>query len=438
MSSHFTPELALKMLQEEIFQTSEKSPKELSDELNQYIVGQQIATETMATAWRDRIRKLKVLDPEIQEEISPKNILMIGSTGVGKTEIARRLSKILKIPFLKVEATKYTEVGYVGKDVTSMIDDLMQITITQIKDKMRKMCMPFAQEDAEQQVITLAIGAGAQEKEREKVLQALRDGTYTKMIEVPIEKPLEFQGFAGNEFKFTGQKALKIMSAMEAVEHFYKIALEKLLDNNLISEAAIQIAQTYGIIFIDEIDKIAHGKNQGHEQVSREGVQRGLLTLIEGTIVSTKHGDVDTRNILFIGAGAFHTAKPEDLTMELQGRLPIKITLNKLTATDFEKILSQKKVSLLEQKKALLATDNIYIHFTDSGIQEIASTAFGLNTKQENLGARRLDTLIEKLLVDISFDIERYHNTTIAIDGQYVKDKLSNSTKGQSKLSVVL
>ena len=298
--------------------------------------------------------------------------------------------------------------------------------------------MPFAQEDAEQQVITLAIGAGAQEKEREKVLQALRDGTYNKMIEIPIEKPLEFQGFAGNEFKFTGQKALKIMSATEAVEHFYKITLEKLLDNNLISDAAIQIAQTYGIIFIDEIDKIAHGKNQGHEQVSREGVQRGLLTLIEGTTVSTKHGDVDTRNILFIGAGAFHTAKPEDLTMELQGRLPIKITLNKLTATDFEKILSQKKVSLLEQKKALLETDNIYINFTDIGIREIASTAVAFNANQDNLGARRLDALIEKLLADISFDIERYQNTTIAIDDQYVKNKLSNATKGQSKLSVVL
>ena len=397
------------------------SPRETVSELDRHIIGQMDAKRAVAVALRNRWRRSQ-LDPELQEEVYPKNILMIGPTGVGKTEIARRLAKLANAPFVKVEATKFTEVGYVGKDVESIIRDLTEVAIRMTQEKLRKTVQTQAEVYAEERVLDALVGETAGEGTRENFRKKLRDGDLNdREIEIdvldnsnPMGGMLDIPGMPGSSMgmvnigdmlgkgfgerkkkkRFTVEKSYDVLVAEES---------DKLLDDDKIIADALEMVQEGGIVFIDEVDKICARHDARGGDVSREGVQRDLLPLIEGTVVTTKHGPVKTDHMLFIACGAFHSAKPSDLLAELQGRLPIRVELRALTVEDFKRILKETEASLITQYEALIGTEGVRLSFEDEAIDEIARLSFEVNESIENIGARRLHTVMEKLLEEISF-----------------------------------
>ncbi|MBN8827821.1 MAG: ATP-dependent protease ATPase subunit HslU [Sphingobacteriia bacterium] len=431
------------------------TPKQIVAELDRFIVGQNAAKKAVAIALRNRIRRRNVDDLQMQEEIVPKNILMIGPTGVGKTEIARRLAKIVGAPFIKTEATKFTEVGYVGKDVDSIIRDLLENAINLVRAKLFKDVEEIAKKTAEEKILDILVGDGSSEDTREKFREFLHEGKLDdKEIEIEVsDNPssnnmsmMDIPGMPGSQMgvgvisisdmlgKAIGldkKTKLKKMQLKDAMEALIKEESDKLIDEEKVIKAAIEVTQQDGIVFIDEIDKVVARSDARGGDVSREGVQRDLLPLIEGTFISTKYGVIKTDHILFIASGAFHLAKPSDLLPELQGRLPIRVELNPLTKEDLIRIMKDPENSLLKQYDALLKTENVNIKFTDDGIATLAEIATTINTEVENIGARRLHTILEKLLEDISFragDDNSLCEKEIIIDETYVKSQLKDIT----------
>jgi len=420
------------------------SPREIVHELDRHIIGQNDAKRAVAIALRNRWRRLQ-LTPELQEEVYPKNILMIGPTGVGKTEIARRLAKLAQAPFVKVEATKFTEVGYVGKDVESIIRDLVEVSIHMTREKMRKSVTAQAEMYAEERVLEALVGKEAGPATKESFREKLRKGEFNeKEIELdvkdssnPLAGMFDIPGMPGASMSMVNIGDLlgkgfgpKTRTKRVTVEDSYAILMDeesdKLLDEEKVIQHALSIVQQNGIVFLDEIDKIAARQDVRGGDVSREGVQRDLLPLIEGTTVTTKHGPVKTDHILFIASGAFHHAKPSDLLAELQGRLPIRVELKALTREDFKRILTETDACLIRQYKALLATEGVVLDFTDEAIDEIASVAFSVNESVENIGARRLLTVMEKLLEDISFAASDREGEAITIAADDVRRHVSD------------
>lgn len=420
------------------------SPREIVHELDRNIIGQNDAKRAVAIALRNRWRRMQ-LDPDMQEEVYPKNILMIGPTGVGKTEIARRLAKLAQAPFVKVEATKFTEVGYVGKDVESIIRDLVEIAIHMTREKMRKTVTAQAEMYAEERVLDALVGETAGEATRSSFREKLRKGECDdKEIELdlqdntnPLANMFDMPGMPGASVSMMnigdmfgkgmgGKTKRKKMNVADSYEVLMAEEADKLLDEDKVVQSALDLVQQNGIVFIDEVDKIAVSQNNRGGDVSREGVQRDLLPLIEGTNVTTKHGNVKTDHILFVASGAFHYAKPSDLLAELQGRLPIRVELRALTEEDFVCILTDTENSLIKQYKALIGTEGVDLHFTDDAIKEIARVAFEVNETVENIGARRLLTVMEKLLDDISFNASDRDGEKIIIDSKDVKENVSD------------
>ncbi|MBX6369973.1 MAG: ATP-dependent protease ATPase subunit HslU, partial [Rhodospirillales bacterium] len=408
------------------------------------IVGQAEAKRAVAIALRNRWRRQQ-LPEELREEVLPKNILMIGPTGVGKTEIARRLAKLAQAPFLKVEATKFTEVGYVGRDVEQIVRDLVEIAIAMTREKMRKEVASKAELRAEERVLDALVGENARAETRQQFRKMLREGQLDqKEIEIPVQESLasslptfEIPGMPGAQMgmlnlgdifgKAFGQR-MKPKRMTVAESHAVLLAEEsdKLLDQDKVVREAINAVEQNGIVFLDEIDKISARSERTGADVSREGVQRDLLPLIEGTTVATKHGPVKTDHILFIASGAFHLAKPSDLLPELQGRLPIRVELKPLSREDFRRILVEPEASLLKQYKALLATEGVELEFLDEAIDEIARLAEDINTRVENIGARRLHTVMERLLEDVSFTAsDALPGTVVRIDAAYVREHVA-------------
>lgn len=422
------------------------TPREIVSELDRHIIGQAAAKRAVAVALRNRWRRQQ-LDRELQEEIYPKNILMIGPTGVGKTEIARRLAKLAQAPFIKVEATKFTEVGYVGKDVESIIRDLVEISIHMVRDKMRRSVTAQAELYAENRVLDALVGDNASEGTRESFRQKLRNGELQgKEIEIEVQDradpmaSFDIPGMPGSSMSminigemmgkaFGSKTKRKRMSVEDSHEVLMAEEADKLLDDEKIIATALELVQQNGIVFIDEVDKIASRRDARGGDVSREGVQRDLLPLIEGTTVNTKHGPVKTDHILFIASGAFHYAKPSDLLAELQGRLPIRVELQALTKEDFRRILTETDACLIRQYKALIGTESVTIDFDDAAIDEIAGIAFSVNETVENIGARRLHTVMEKLLDDISFTASDRGGESIKIDAALVKSQVAELAK---------
>jgi len=425
---------------DKILETTSFSPREIVSELDKNIIGQSDAKRAVSIALRNRWRR-RQLEPALQEEVYPKNILMIGPTGVGKTEIARRLAKLAQAPFVKVEATKFTEVGYVGKDVESIIRDLVENSIHMVRDKMRKSVNVQAEVYAEERVLNALVGDEAGEATRKSFREKLRNGDFNdKEIELdlkdtsnPMANMFDMPDMPGASVSMMsigdmfGKGANKTKRKKMNVEDSYDVLMaeeaDKLLDEDKVIQDALEIVQQNGIVFLDEVDKIAVQTSARGGEVSREGVQRDLLPLIEGTTVNTKHGPVKTDHILFIASGAFHYAKPSDLLAELQGRLPIRVELRALTEEDFVRILTETQNSLIKQYKALIGTEGVTLTFTDEAIKEIARIAFEVNETVENIGARRLLTVMEKLLDEISFTASDRSGETIIIDK---KDVLEN------------
>ncbi len=419
------------------------TPKEIVAELDRHIVGQVDAKKLVAVALRNRWRRQQ-LDESLRDEIVPKNILMIGPTGVGKTEIARRLAKLSNAPFSKVEATKFTEIGYVGRDVESIIRDLLDIAIVTTRQNMKKEMRTHAKDLAQVKIIETLVGEEASPETKEKFMQKYKNGDLDEReIEVQVEEQpnspaapsFDIPGMPGAQMgmfnlgdimkSMTPRTKKKKMLVKDAIEHFISEESDKLLDSEIVKKEAIRAVEQNGIVFIDEIDKIC-SKSDRQSEISREGVQRDLLPLIEGTTVTTKHGFVKTDYILFIASGAFHVSKPSDLLPELQGRLPTRVELKALTQNDFVKILTQTEANLILQYKALMSTEGVTIEFTQEAIEEIANFAAQVNKTVENIGARRLHTVMEKTLETLSFEACEKSGETIIIDGDYVKNRVSD------------
>jgi ATP-dependent HslUV protease ATP-binding subunit HslU len=431
------------------------TPREIVSELDRYIVGQGDAKRAVAIALRNRWRRQQ-LAPELRDEVLPKNILMIGPTGVGKTEIARRLARLAQAPFLKVEATKFTEVGYVGRDVEQIVRDLVEIAIAQTRERKRRDVEAQAEARAEERVLDCLTGANASAATRDAFRKRLRAGELDdKEIEIEMRDTggapsFEIPGMPNAQISmvnlgdifgkaFAGRSKSRRMNVAEAHEPLIAEEADKLLDEDAITREAIDNVEQNGIVFLDEIDKIcARSELRGGGDVSREGVQRDLLPLIEGTTVATKHGSVKTDHILFIASGAFHTAKPSDLLPELQGRLPIRVELKALSRDDFQRILTEPEASLIKQYVALLATEGVALEFTADGIGAIADIAAQVNASVENIGARRLHTVMERVLDEISFNATDSTGSKFAIDAVYVKARVEDLAKDQDLSRFIL
>lgn len=431
------------------------TPREIVSELDRYIIGQNDAKRAVAIALRNRWRRMQ-LDSDLQEEVHPKNILMIGPTGVGKTEIARRLAKLAQAPFTKVEATKFTEVGYVGKDVESIIRDLTESAIHMTREKMRKSVKAQAEVTAENRVLDALIGKEASDATRQSFRKKLREGDLNdKEVELDVaDNSSPFSGFdiPGMPGASMGMINLgdimgkgmggKTKRRKMTVEQSYEVLIaeeaDKLLDEENVVSTALSLVQQNGIVFLDEVDKIAHRQEARGGDVSREGVQRDLLPLIEGTTVMTKHGPVKTDHILFIASGAFHYAKPSDLLAELQGRLPIRVELRALTQEDFKRILTETDACLIKQYTALMETEGLKLTFTDEAIDAIAKLAFDVNESVENIGARRLMTVMEKLLEEISFKASDMSGESIEITDKLVQENVSSLAKSADLSKFIL
>ena len=423
------------------------SPREIVSELDRYVIGQKEAKKAVAVAFRNRLRR-QALSDEMRDEVLPKNILMIGPTGVGKTEISRRLSKLAEAPFIKVEATRFTEVGYVGRDVEQIIRDLIEIAIAMEREKKRKEVKAKAELKAEEKVLDSLVGNKASVATRESFKKRLRNGDLdNNEIEIEVQntsggmQSFEIPGMPGGNVgmvnlgdilgKSMGNKKgkKKKMSVKESHDILVAQESDKMIEEDKIIKEAKKATEENGIVFLDEIDKVSARSDRVGGDVSREGVQRDLLPLIEGTTVSTKHGPIKTDHILFIASGAFQLAKPSDLLPELQGRLPIRVELSALKEEDFIRILKEPDNSLIKQYKELLKTENVNLEFTDDGIDTLAKISAEVNSSVENIGARRLHTIIEKVLDDISFNATDRSGETITIDEKYVKDNLGNLVK---------
>jgi len=431
------------------------SPREIVSELDRYIIGQKDAKRAVAIALRNRWRR-KQLDDMLREEVLPKNILMIGPTGVGKTEISRRLAKLATAPFIKIEATKFTEVGYVGRDVEQIIRDLVEISISMVRTSKRKEVEAKAHIHAEERVLDVLVGENASQGTRDSFRKKLREGDLDdKEIEIQVADTgggmpsFEVPGMPGAQMgmvnlgdifgKAMGERTkARRLSVKESHELLMAEESDKLLDDEQVAEEAIDVLENNGIVFLDEIDKICVKSERSGGDVSREGVQRDLLPLIEGTTVATKYGPVKTDHVLFIASGAFHIVKPSDLLPELQGRLPIRVELRALTNEDFKRILTEPEASLIKQYKALLATEGVTLDFTDDGISALADIAAEVNASVENIGARRLQTVMERVLDEVSFTATDRSGETIVVDAAYVAENLGDLAKNADLSKFIL
>lgn len=432
------------------------SPREIVSELDRFIVGQNAAKRAVSIALRNRWRRRRVASP-LNEEITPKNILMIGPTGVGKTEISRRLAKLAGAPFLKVEATKFTEVGYVGRDVDSIIRDLVEIAVGLVREKKREDVKASAEAAAEERVLDAVIGGeGGGATTRERFRKMLRAGELDdREVELELRETgggapsFDIPGMPGSQMSminlsdmlgkaFQGPRITRRVKVKDAYEPLLAEESDNLLDDDVIAREAVDVAQNDGIVFLDEIDKIARGADRGSGDVSREGVQRDLLPLIEGATVATKYGAVKTDHILFIASGAFHLTKPSDLLPELQGRLPIRVELDALTRDDLRRILVEPEASLIKQYCALLETEGVTLNFTDDAADALADAAAAVNAGVENIGARRLATIMETVLDEISFTAADRSGEVVTIDAAYVETRLGSITRNADLSKYIL
>ncbi len=434
---------------------TEFSPREIVSELDRFIIGQADAKRAVAVALRNRWRR-RQLDDSLRDEVTPKNILMIGPTGVGKTEISRRLAKLAQAPFLKVEATKFTEVGYVGRDVEQIVRDLLEVAIGLVRERRRREVRARAELAAEERLLDALVGAGSSMVTRDSFRKKLRAGELEdKEVELQLAdssspfQTLEIPGQPGAGMGMLnlsdlfgkamgGRTRAARMHVQDAREPLIQEESDRLLDQDQITKEAIFLTQEDGIVFLDEIDKIAARSERSGADVSREGVQRDLLPLIEGTTVSTKYGPVKTDHILFIASGAFHIAKPSDLLPELQGRLPIRVELKALSQEDFRRILTEPEASLIKQYIAIMATEGVTLEFTDDAIDAIASAAVEVNTNVENIGARRLQTVMERLLDEVSFNAPDRSGEHVKVDAAYVKARVGDLAKNADLSKFIL
>ena len=440
------------------FTSTAFTPREIVSELDRYIVGQNDAKRAVAIARRNRWRRQQ-LEEDLREEVMPKNILMIGPTGVGKTEIARRLARLAQAPFVKVEATKFTEVGYVGRDVEQIVRDLVEIAILEVRERMRKSVKAKAELMAEERVLDALVGENASKETRDKFRKMLRENQLNdREIEIHVDDAsglnlptMDIPGMPGAQMGMLNLNDIfgkafggRTKPRRLTVEDSYAILIEqesdKLLDEETVIREAIESVENNGIVFLDEIDKITARSDttRGGADVSREGVQRDLLPLIEGTTVSTKRGPVKTDHILFIASGAFHIAKPSDMLPELQGRLPIRVELKALTRDDFVRILTEPEASLIKQYRALMAVEEVTLEFTDEAVGEMADIAVEINENVENIGARRLQTVIEKLVEEISFTASERSGETITLSAESVRDTVGELTKNADLTKFIL